>query len=238
LHKGFILILEARSLSKAFPTPSGPLSVLSDVSFTVADRERIVVMGPSGSGKSTLLSILGGLETPTSGSVKLGEVDPYTLSAAQRARFRNQNIGFIFQDHCLLESCTAIDNVLVPALAGGRVDDSLVQRGRFLLDRVGLGNRISHLPAELSGGERQRVAVARALLLSPTLLLADEPTGQLDSASAAHVINLLTELVDEAERKALYERFKFSQTFAQIDPWKARAEGEAAGEFMPLKIAG
>jgi lipoprotein-releasing system ATP-binding protein len=198
LRKGFILILEARSLSKAFPTPSGPLSVLSDVSFTVADRERIVVMGPSGSGKSTLLSILGGLETPTSGSVKLGEVNPYTLSAAQRARFRNQNIGFIFQDHCLLESCTAIDNVLVPALAGGRVDDSLVQRGRFLLDRVGLGNRISHLPAELSGGERQRVAVARALLLSPTLLLADEPTGQLDSASAAHVINLLTELVDEA----------------------------------------
>lgn len=198
MHKGFILILEARSLSKAFPTPSGPLSVLSDVSFTVADRERIVVMGPSGSGKSTLLSILGGLETPTSGSVKLGEVNPYTLSAAQRARFRNQNIGFIFQDHCLLESCTAIDNVLVPALAGGRVDDSLVQRGRFLLDRVGLGNRISHLPAELSGGERQRVAVARALLLSPTLLLADEPTGQLDSASAAHVINLLTELVDEA----------------------------------------
>jgi len=192
------LILEARSLSKAFPTPSGPLSVLSDVSFTVADRERIVVMGPSGSGKSTLLSILGGLETPTSGSVKLGEVNPYTLSAAQRARFRNQNIGFIFQDHCLLESCTAIDNVLVPALAGGRVDDSLVQRGRFLLDRVGLGNRISHLPAELSGGERQRVAVARALLLSPTLLLADEPTGQLDSASAAHVINLLTGLVDEA----------------------------------------
>ncbi len=198
MRKGFILILEARSLSKAFPTPSGPLSVLSDVSFTVADRERIVVMGPSGSGKSTLLSILGGLETPTSGSVKLGEVNPYTLSAAQRARFRNQNIGFIFQDHCLLESCTAIDNVLVPALAGGRVDDSLVQRGRFLLDRVGLGNRISHLPAELSGGERQRVAVARALLLSPTLLLADEPTGQLDSASAAHVINLLTELVDEA----------------------------------------
>ena len=198
MHKGFILILEARSLSKAFPTPSGPLSVLSDVSFTVAERERIVVMGPSGSGKSTLLSILGGLETPTSGSVKLGEVNPYTLSAAQRARFRNQNIGFIFQDHCLLESCTAIDNVLVPALAGGRVDDSLVQRGRFLLDRVGLGNRISHLPAELSGGERQRVAVARALLLSPTLLLADEPTGQLDSASAAHVINLLTGLVDEA----------------------------------------
>ena len=198
MRKGFILILEARSLSKAFPTPSGPLSVLSDVSFTVADRERIVVMGPSGSGKSTLLSILGGLETPTSGSVKLGQVNPYTLSAAQRARFRNQNIGFIFQDHCLLESCTAIDNVLVPALAGGRVDDSLVQRGRFLLDRVGLGNRISHLPAELSGGERQRVAVARALLLSPTLLLADEPTGQLDSASAAHVINLLTGLVDEA----------------------------------------
>ena len=97
------MTLEARSLSKAFPAPSGPLSVLSDVSFTVAERERIVVMGPSGSGKSTLLSILGGLESPTSGSVKLGEVNPYTLSGTQRAKFRNQNIGFIFQDHCLLE---------------------------------------------------------------------------------------------------------------------------------------
>ena len=191
-------MLEARSLSKSFPTPSGSLSVLSDVNLSVAGRERVVVMGPSGSGKSTLLAILGGLEEPTSGNVQLDEVNPYALSRTRRARFRNQQVGFVFQDHCLLESCTALDNVLVPALAGGRVDDSLVQRGRFLLDRVGSGNRFSHLPAELSGGERQRVAVARALLLRPTMLLADEPTGQLDSISAAYVIDLLTELVDEA----------------------------------------
>ncbi len=190
-------MLEARSLSKSFPTPSGSLSVLSDVNLSVAGRERVVVMGPSGSGKSTLLAILGGLEEPTSGNVQLDEVNPYALSRTRRARFRNQQVGFVFQDHCLLESCTALDNVLVPALAGGRVDDSLVQRGRFLLDRVGLGNRFSHLPAELSGGERQRVAVARALLLRPTMLLADEPTGQLDSISAVHVIDVLTELVDE-----------------------------------------
>ncbi len=190
-------MLEARSLSKSFPTPSGSLSVLSDVSLSVSERERVVVMGPSGSGKSTLLAILGGLEEPTSGNVQLDEVNPYALSGTRRARFRNQQVGFIFQDHCLLESCTALDNVLVPALAGGRVDDSLLQRGRFLLDRVGLGNRLSHLPAELSGGERQRVAVARALLLRPAMLLADEPTGQLDSVSAVHVIDLLTELVDE-----------------------------------------
>ncbi len=190
-------MLEARSLSKSFPTPSGSLSVLSDVSLSVSERERVVVMGPRKKKKSTLLAILGGLEEPTSGNVQLDEVNPYALSGTRRARFRNQQVGFIFQDHCLLESCTALDNVLVPALAGGRVDDSLLQRGRFLLDRVGLGNRLSHLPAELSGGERQRVAVARALLLRPAMLLADEPTGQLDSVSAVHVIDLLTELVDE-----------------------------------------
>ena len=155
------------------------------------------MMGPSGSGKSTLLAILGGLEPPTSGSLHLSDVNPYELNAARRADFRNHHVGFVFQDHCLLESCTAIDNVLLPALASGRVKDSLVERARSLLERVGLKNRTSHLPAELSGGERQRVAVARALLLCPTLLLADEPTGQLDSNSAVQVIDLLHELVDE-----------------------------------------
>ena len=190
-------MLIAESLSKSFPTPSGSLSILSDVSLSGRKGERIVVMGPSGSGKSTLLAIIGGLEPPTSGTVQLGEVNPYKLSAARRADFRNQQIGFVFQDHCLLESCSALDNVLLPALAGGRVEHSLVERGRSLLERVGLQNRLSHLPAELSGGERQRVAVARALLLCPALLLADEPTGQLDSQSAVQVIDLLSELVDE-----------------------------------------
>ena len=167
------------------------------MSLSGGEGERLVVMGPSGSGKSTLLSILGGLEPPTSGSLHLSDVNPYELNAARRADFRNNHVGFVFQDHCLLESCTAIDNVLLPALASGRVKDSLVERAHSLLERVGLKSRTTHLPAELSGGERQRVAVARALLLCPTLLLADEPTGQLDSDSAVQVIDLLNELVDE-----------------------------------------
>ena len=190
-------MLKAELLSKSFPTPSGSLDILLKVSLSGGEGERLVVMGPSGSGKSTLLAILGGLEPPTSGSLHLSDVNPYELNAARRADFRNHHVGFVFQDHCLLESCTAIDNVLLPALASGRVKDSLVERARFLLERVGLKNRTSHLPAELSGGERQRVAVARALLLCPALLLADEPTGQLDSDSAVQVIDLLNELVDE-----------------------------------------
>ena len=190
-------MLKAELLSKSFPTPSGSLDILSKVSLFGGEGDRLVVMGPSGSGKSTLLSILGGLEPPTSGSLHLSDVNPYELNAARRADFRNNHVGFVFQDHCLLESCTAIDNVLLPALAGGRVENSLVERAHSLLERVGLKSRTTHLPAELSGGERQRVAVARALLLSPALLLADEPTGQLDSDSAVQVIDLLNELVDE-----------------------------------------
>ena len=190
-------MLKAELLSKSFPTPSGSLDILLKVSLSGGEGERLVVMGPSGSGKSTLLSILGGLEPPTSGSLHLSDVNPYELNAARRADFRNHHVGFVFQDHCLLESCTAIDNVLLPALASGRVKDSLVERAHSLLERVGLKSRTTHLPAELSGGERQRVAVARALLLCPALLLADEPTGQLDSDSAVQVIDLLNELVDE-----------------------------------------
>ena len=190
-------MLKAELLSKSFPTPSGSLDILLKVSLSGGEGERLVVMGPSGSGKSTLLSILGGLEPPTSGSLHLSDVNPYELNAARRADFRNNHVGFVFQDHCLLESCTAIDNVLLPALASGRVKDSLVERAHSLLERVGLKSRTTHLPAELSGGERQRVAVARALLLCPALLLADEPTGQLDSDSAVQVIDLLNELVDE-----------------------------------------
>lgn len=195
--RGVSLVLKAELLSKSYPTPSGSLEIVSGVSLSGGEGERLVVMGPSGSGKSTLLAMLGGLEPPTSGSLCVGDVDPYSLNEASRAEFRNHNVGFVFQDHCLLESCTALDNVLLPSLADGKVDDSLVQRGQSLLERVGLENRRNHLPSELSGGERQRVAVARALLLCPKLLLADEPTGQLDSKSAVQVVELLNELVDE-----------------------------------------
>jgi len=191
-------VLEVDRVSKSFPAAAGPLGVLAEVSLTLAPGERLAIMGPSGSGKSTLLSIMGGLEPPTSGAVRLDGVDPYALDAAGRATFRNRRIGFVFQDHHLLAGCTALDNVVLPALAEGPVGHDLATRGARLLDRVGLAGRAGHLPAELSGGERQRVAVARALLLSPRLVLADEPTGQLDARAAAAVADLLVDLVAEA----------------------------------------
>ena len=167
-------MLEVNGISKSYPGGVADLVVLDDVSFTLEPGGRMAIMGPSGSGKSTLLSILGTLEEPTTGSLRLDGIDPFAGSAASRAGFRNRRIGFVFQEHHLLPGCTALDNVLVPALATGRVSPEIVARGQRLLDRVGLGDRMAHRPGELSGGERQRVAVARALLLSPRLILADE----------------------------------------------------------------
>jgi lipoprotein-releasing system ATP-binding protein len=191
-------VLEVDGISKSFPTPGGPLRVLDRISFSLAAGERLAIMGPSGSGKSTLLAILGGLEEPTAGGVRLDGADPFAVSPTQRAAFRNRHVGFVFQEHHLLDGLTALDNVVLPALATGGVADGMEARARELLERVGLGSRMGHLPAELSGGERQRVAVARSLLLSPRLLLADEPTGQLDAATAAGVTDLLCTLADEA----------------------------------------
>jgi len=159
--------------------------------------ERLTIMGPSGSGKSTLLSMLGTLEEPTAGTIRLDGIDPYGLNGNARAAFRNHEIGFVFQDHHLLNGCSAIDNVVLPALAVGRVSDAVASRAHYLLERIGLGKRCHHLPSELSGGERQRVAIARALILSPRLILADEPTGQLDAQAAVRVTELLVELVSE-----------------------------------------
>lgn len=191
-------MLEVDAISKSFPAPGGPLRVLERVSCSLGAGERLAIMGPSGSGKSTLLAIIGGLEEPTGGSVRLDGADPFSLSPADRAAFRNRHVGFVFQEHHLLGGLTALDNVVLPALASGRVERGTEERARTLLDRVGLAGRMGHLPAELSGGERQRVAVARSLLLAPRLLLADEPTGQLDAATAAGVTDLLCELADEA----------------------------------------
>jgi lipoprotein-releasing system ATP-binding protein len=191
-------MLEVRGVSKSFTTAAGSLPVLADVSFALEPGSRLAIMGPSGSGKSTLLSIIGGLEEPTSGEIRLDGVDPFAGDAAARAAFRNRRVGFVFQEHHLLAGCTALDNVLVPALAAGSVPRETVARGTRLLERVGLGGRLDHRPAELSGGERQRVAVARALVLAPRLVLADEPTGQLDSRSAAEVAGLLVELAAES----------------------------------------
>lgn len=190
-------MLDVSQLSKSYPAPGGDLHVVREVSFQMSPGDTLAIMGPSGSGKSTLLAMLGGLEIPSSGSVRLDGIDPYAGGAAERAAFRNREVGFVFQEHQLLPGCTALDNVVLPALATGPVTGEQEERGRELLRRVGLADRAGHLPGELSGGERQRVAVARAMLLGPRLLLADEPTGQLDSHTADSVTDLLVEIARE-----------------------------------------
>jgi lipoprotein-releasing system ATP-binding protein len=163
------------------------------VSFDLDRGQAVAVMGPSGSGKSTLLYILGTLEPPTAGTVTLDGRDPFRLPEADLARFRNRQVGFVFQDHCLLPQCTVLENVLTPTLVSGD-GAGRVERARWLLEQVGLAARAAHRPAQLSGGERQRVAIARALVLEPTLLLCDEPTGNLDRQTADGVATLLLDL--------------------------------------------
>jgi lipoprotein-releasing system ATP-binding protein len=168
--------------------------VLRDLSFELNRGEALAVMGPSGSGKSTLLHILGTLDQPTSGTVRLEGKEPFTLSERELADFRNRHIGFVFQDHHLLPQCSVLENVLIPTLVGSHAGNESENWARQLLNRVGLSDRLDHRPAELSGGERQRVAVARALIHHPVLLLADEPTGNLDRHTAQLVGKLLLDL--------------------------------------------
>jgi lipoprotein-releasing system ATP-binding protein len=191
-------VLEVAGITKTYPSAAGGLRVLDEVALSAEPGGRLAIMGPSGSGKSTLLAIIGGLEEPTAGRVRLDGVDPFAGDAAARAAFRNRRIGFVFQEHHLLPGCSALDNVVLPALATGRLPADVAARARRLLERVGLADRMTHTPDELSGGERQRVAVARALVLAPRLLLADEPTGQLDSRASAQVTDLLVELAAES----------------------------------------
>ena len=186
--------LVVEQLVREFPTRAQPLRILDGVSLQLSSGENMAILGPSGSGKSTLLHIIGTLDRPTSGSVRLGDVDPFQLAETQLAKFRNERIGLIFQDHHLLPQCSVLENVLIPTIATGATKPGDVDRARSLLDRVGLSGRLDHRPAELSGGERQRVAIARALIRSPELLLADEPTGNLDRTTAADVAKLLAEL--------------------------------------------
>jgi lipoprotein-releasing system ATP-binding protein len=193
-------MLDVTDLTKDYPTPRGPLRVLDRVSLQLAPGDAAAIMGPSGSGKSSLLYILGALEPPSSGRVTLDGRNPFELSAAALAAFRNEQIGFVFQDHCLLPQCTVLENVLVPALvapkpkADASKADGVAARARELIAQVGLADRMDHRPGELSGGERQRVAIARALVRNPRLLLCDEPTGNLDHASAENVAAILLDL--------------------------------------------
>ena len=172
--------------------------VLSEVTLSLAPGDAAAIVGPSGSGKSSLLYIIGGLEPPSSGSVRLGGRDLIALTPAELAGFRNTEIGFVFQDHCLLPQCSVLENVLIPTLVagGGGENDraDFTARAQSLIEQVGLSDRIDHRPGELSGGEKQRVAIARALIRNPHLVLCDEPTGNLDPASAGTVASLLLDL--------------------------------------------
>ena len=205
--------LVAQGISKTYLAASGAaIEVLVDASLTVATGESVAISGPSGSGKSTLLSIIGTLECPSAGSVLLGEIDLLSLAEHELAAFRSRHIGFVFQDHHLLPQCTVLENVLIPFLADGVAGPREVEIAEKLLQRVGLGKRILHRPAQLSGGERQRVAIARALVRQPELLLADEPTGNLDQETADEVARLLVEL--QQERQSLLVVVTHSEALA------------------------
>jgi lipoprotein-releasing system ATP-binding protein len=196
--EGFdFVMLNVQNISKFYPTPRGELHILNGVTLTLDRGDAIAIMGPSGSGKSTLLYILGALDPPSAGTVTLDGRDPYSLGEREQAAFRNRHIGFVFQDHSLLPQCSVLENVLTPTLAAPKGETHASEdesRARAILEQVGLGGRLDHRPAELSGGEKQRAAVARALIRNPVLLLCDEPTGNLDRASAAAVASLLFDL--------------------------------------------
>lgn len=193
-----IVELIAENISKRYGGANG-VDVLKDVSLSLDAGESAAIMGPSGCGKSTLLNILGGLESPDSGVVRLGADEPFKLDEPGLAQFRNRRVGFVFQEHHLLPQCSVLENVLVPTLVGQDDGGSTQARATALLDRVGLKDRMSHRPGELSGGERQRVAIARALINEPALLLADEPTGNLDEATAHRVADLLREIQSDTK---------------------------------------
>ncbi len=186
-------LLSLEQVTKEYDAAPAPNRVLSGVDLRVAPGESLAVVGPSGCGKSTLLNIIGTLDTPTSGALTFDGRDLLTLNDRERARFRNESIGFVFQLHHLLPQCTALENVLTPTLVNGRAAQAR-EHAVQLLERVGLGKRMTSPPSELSGGERQRVAVARALINRPRLLLADEPTGSLSREGAGELTRLLLEL--------------------------------------------
>lgn len=194
------MALVVNNLDKEYPTRSGPIPVLSGVNLELSAGNALAITGPSGSGKSTLLNIVGTLDVPTRGTVSLDDVEPFKLSATALAAFRNRHVGFIFQEHHLLPQCSVLENVLVPTLVARDVESAAAEQdAKRLIERVGLSHRLEHRPAELSGGERQRCAIARALIRKPKLLLADEPTGNLDRKTGQSIGELLVELFQQEQ---------------------------------------
>jgi lipoprotein-releasing system ATP-binding protein len=187
-------LLIAQNITKVFSKSEKKISILNGINLAIYPGQKIAIVGASGAGKSTLLHILGGIEPPSTGSVLYSGENIFRYSEKKRAQFRNQHLGFIFQFHHLLPELTTLENVLMPALIGGHSKTFFLKKAQELLDLMGLSHRASHFPSELSGGEQQRTAIARALLLQPQLLLADEPTGNLDSANRTMILNLLIEL--------------------------------------------
>ena len=194
-------MLSAKNLVKKY----GTFTVVNDVSFNVAEGEIVSIVGPSGAGKSTLLHLVGALDKPDSGSVLIDGTDILQLPSKKQAKFRNSHLGFVFQFHHLLPEFSAIENVSVPLWIKGAGKKEAMEKAAEMLNVVGLGNRLENKPSELSGGEQQRVAIARALVTGPSIIMADEPTGNLDSANAAAVHKLFLQLRD-----------KLSQTFVMI----------------------
>ena len=218
---------EAKHVVKEFESAAGAIRILDDINVVLDRGQNLAVVGPSGSGKSTFLHIAGTLDQPTSGSVKLQGQDPAGLNESELAKFRNHKIGFVFQEHHLLPQLTALQNVLIPVVANGPASADSVNRAEFLLESVGLEKRKQHRPAMLSGGERQRVAVARALICDPVLLLADEPTGSLDRKNADAIGQLLLEL--QSDNDAILICVTHSEKLAGLFSQRVQVEN---GKFV------
>lgn len=188
------IILTSQKLYKSYHDGTSTVEVLKGVDLAITKGDRIAIIGPSGSGKSTLLHLLGGLDKPTSGLITLGNVNWQKINEKQRCQLRNQQLGFVYQFHHLLPEFTALENVMMPLLLAGMAVKDAEEKAINMLEQVGLKPRLTHKPAQLSGGERQRVAIARALVHQPHCVLADEPTGNLDEATASKVFDLMLEL--------------------------------------------